>query len=188
MSRVLKSPTIIVLLLTSPFILVSICLTYCGAPMLGPASFIEETFFFHCISLVRLINQVCSTLPDHHPTPSEPVKLLSHVRLFAIPWTVAYQAPPSMEFSRQKYWSGLPLPSPGDLSDPGIEPRSPTLQADDLPSELPGKPTLSLVSLSRFNLYIYINSIPGSGRSPREGNGYTPQYSCLEKPIDGGAW
>ena len=54
------------------------------------------------------------------------------------PWTGAYQAPPSMEFSRQEYWSGLPFPSPGDLPNPGIEPRSPTLQADALPSELPG--------------------------------------------------
>ena len=55
------------------------------------------------------------------------VKLLSSVRLFATPWTVAYQAPPSMGFSRQEFWSGLPFPSPGDLPDPGIEPRSPTL-------------------------------------------------------------
>ena len=67
------------------------------------------------------------------------VKLLSHVRLFAIPWTVAYQAPPSMEFSRQKYWSGLPFPSPEDLPHLGIEPRSPALQADALPSAPPGK-------------------------------------------------
>ena len=58
---------------------------------------------------------------------------------FAIPWTVAYQAPLSMEFSRQEYWSGLPFLSPGDLSDPGIEPRSLALQEDTLPSELPGK-------------------------------------------------
>ena len=55
------------------------------------------------------------------------VKLLSHVRLFVTPWTVAYQAPPSMGFSRQQYWSGLPFPSPGDLPNPGIEPGSPTL-------------------------------------------------------------
>ena len=68
------------------------------------------------------------------------VKLLSRVQLFVTPWTVAYQAPPSMGFSRQEYWSGLPFPSPGDLPDPGIEPRSPTLQADALPSEPPGKP------------------------------------------------
>ena len=54
------------------------------------------------------------------------VKSLSCVRLFATPWTVAYQVPPSMGFSRQEYWSGLPFPSPGDLPDPGIEPGSPT--------------------------------------------------------------
>ena len=55
-------------------------------------------------------------------------------------WTVAHQAPLSMRFSRQEYWSGLPFPSPGDLPNPGIEPRSPTLQADTLTSEPPGKP------------------------------------------------
>ena len=63
-----------------------------------------------------------------------PVKLLSHVRLFATPWTIAYQAPPSMGFSRQEYWSGLPFPSPGDLPNPGIEPRSSALQAVALSS------------------------------------------------------
>ena len=65
------------------------------------------------------------------------VKSLSHVRLFATLWTIAYQASPSMGFSRQEYWSGLPFPSPGDLPDPGIEPRSPTMRADALPSEPP---------------------------------------------------
>ena len=68
------------------------------------------------------------------------MKSLSCVRLFATPGTVAYQAPPSMGFSRQECWSGLPFPSPGDLLDPGIEPVSPALQADALPSEPPGKP------------------------------------------------
>ena len=53
-----------------------------------------------------------------------------------IPWTVACQAPLSMGFSKQEYWNGLPFPPPGDLSDPGIEPGSPTSQADDLPTEL----------------------------------------------------
>jgi len=67
-------------------------------------------------------------------------KLLSHVRLFATPWTVAYQASQSMECSRQEYWSGLPFPSPGDLPNPGIELESLALQADALPSEPPGKP------------------------------------------------
>ena len=55
------------------------------------------------------------------------------------PMTVAYKAPLSMEFSRQEYWSALPFPSPGDLPDPGTEPKSPALRADTLPSEPPGK-------------------------------------------------
>ena len=67
------------------------------------------------------------------------VKSLSCVRLFEIPLTVAYQAPPSMGFSRQEYWSGVPFPSPGDIPDPGIEPGSPEFQADALISEPPGK-------------------------------------------------
>ena len=58
------------------------------------------------------------------------VKSLSHVQLFATPWTVPLQAPPSKGFSRQEYWSGLPFPSPEDLLDPGIKPGSPALQAD----------------------------------------------------------
>ena len=64
------------------------------------------------------------------------VKSLSRVRLFVTPWTVAYQAPQFMEFSRHEYWSGLPFPSPVDLPDPGIKPGSPTVQADTLLSEL----------------------------------------------------
>ena len=56
------------------------------------------------------------------------------------PWTAAHQAPLSVGFSRQEYWNGLPSPSPGDLPDPGIEPVSPTLQADSLPFEPPEKP------------------------------------------------
>ena len=70
------------------------------------------------------------------------MKSLSRVRLFAIPWTVAYQVPPSIEFSRQEYWSGLSFPTPRDLPDPGIKPKSPALQADALPPEPPGEPPL----------------------------------------------
>ena len=69
-------------------------------------------------------------------------KSLSRVRHFATPWTVAYQTSLPMGFSRQEYWSGLPFPSPGALPDPGIEPRSPALQADTLSSEPPGKTSL----------------------------------------------
>ena len=65
-----------------------------------------------------------------------------HIQLFAIPWTVAYQAPPSTEFSRQEYWNGLPFPFPRDLPNPGIEPRSPALQADALPSKPLGDHTI----------------------------------------------
>ena len=73
-------------------------------------------------------SQISGSVPCFFAKWSE-VKLLSRVRCptFATPWTVAYQAPPSMGFSRQEYWSGLPFPSPGDLPDPGIEPRSPAL-------------------------------------------------------------
>ena len=72
------------------------------------------------------------------------VCVLSLIRLFVTPWTVTQQAPLSMGFSRQKYWSGLPCPSPGDLPDPEIEPGSLALQADSVPTEL-------LLLLSRFS-------------------------------------
>ena len=91
------------------------------------------------------------------------MKLLSRVQLFVISWTVWYQAPLSMGFSRQEYWNGLPFPSPGDLRDPGIKPRCPTLQADASLSQPPGKPllycTLLQVSIKichdLFSLAIY---------------------------------
>ena len=83
---------------------------------------------------------------------SEWVKLFKYVWLFAIPWTIAYQAPPSMEFFRLKYWSGLPFPSPGALPNPGTESRSPTLHADALPSEPPGKPNYLHDILSKAKL------------------------------------
>ena len=69
--------------------------------------------------------------------------VLSRVQLFATPWTVAHQAPLSMEFSRQEYWSGLPFPSLGDLPDPGVEPTSlapPALAADSFPLHHLGSP------------------------------------------------
>ena len=77
------------------------------------------------------------------------VKSLSHVRLFVTPWTVAHQASLSMGLSRQEYWSGLPFPSPGGLPDRGIEPRSPALQADALPSE----PSVLISNCSLCNIY-----------------------------------
>ena len=82
------------------------------------------------------------------------VSVLSCVRLFATLWTaahqaVAHQAPLSMGFRRQEYWSGLPFPSPGDLPNPGIKPRPPALQADSLPS---GKPLQNVKVFERGEL------------------------------------
>ena len=111
----------------------------------------------------------------------------------------SHQAPLSMGFSRQEYWSGLPFPSPEDLPNPGVEPGSPALQADSLLS----KPwvgckhvlNVKLINTSRLVLSAMdiwptvgrlaagdVSSIPGSGRSPGEGNGNPLQYSCLENP------
>ena len=84
------------------------------------------------VLMVRLKMKICHCLLF-----KVKVKLLTCVRFFATPWTVAHQAPLSMGFSRQEYWSGLPFLSPGDLPDSGIEPGSPALQADALLSEAP---------------------------------------------------
>ena len=76
-----------------------------------------------------------------------------------IPWAVVRQAPLSMGFSRQEYWNGLPFPSPGELPDPGIEPRSPALQADALQTELCGKPLVYISSVQSFN-YVWLFATP----------------------------
>ena len=83
------------------------------------------------------------------------MKSISRVRPFVTPWTVAHQAPQSMEFSRQEYWSGLPFPFPGDLPNPGIEPRSPALQADALPLEPPGKPQIDWETVETVSDFIF---------------------------------
>ena len=104
------------------------------------ANKIKVTIFFHRsdipLSLLYSLNQKQVI----RRKKEKKVKLLSHVRLFGIPWTIAYQAPPSMGFSRQEYQNGLSFPSVEDFLDPGIEHGSPALQADLLPSEPPGKP------------------------------------------------
>ena len=84
--------------------------------------------------------QILSCLSYREALQFNSVQSLSRVQLFATPWTVALQASLSVGFSRQAYWSRLSFPSPGNLPDPGIEPRSPALQTDSLPSEPPGKP------------------------------------------------
>ena len=81
---------------------------------------------------------------------------VSHVQLSATPWTVVCQAPLSMGFSRQKFWSRLPLASPGHLPDLGIEPRCPALQADSLLSQPPGKPILHITSSQIEFIFLFI--------------------------------
>ena len=123
----------------------------------------------HCLYLMTfhhiLIYQVCMCMLSH----------ISHVQLFVTLWTVAYQAPLSMGFSRKEYWSGLPCPPPGDLSNPGIEPASPTSnlhwQAGALPLALPGK---SLLGLRGINLK---QQVLDKARDTRQRSleGYSPE-------------
>ena len=91
-------------------------------------------YMYICICMCICIYICCAT------------KSLQLCPFFAALWTVAHQAPLSMEFSRQEYWSGLPYPSPGDLLNPGIEPWSPALQGSALLSEPPGKPHINIYS------------------------------------------
>ena len=96
-----------------------------------------------------------------------------------------------MGFSRQEYWNGLPFPSPGNLPGPGIKPRSPTLQADSLPSELPGKPKKYQTRVGSQSLLqgIFPTQELNPGLLHRgEGTGIPLQYSCLENPMDRGVW
>ena len=125
----------------------------------------------------------------------------SHVQLFVTPWTVALQAPLSMGFSRQEYWSGLPCP-PGDLPDPRIEPtslKSPALAEKFFTTSIIWE-LLENTSFKKKAALVVKNPpastgdgrdvglIPGSGRSPGVGNGNPLQYSCLENSMDRGAW
>ena len=121
---------------------------------------------------------------------------------FATPWTVAHQAPLSLGFPRQEYWSVLTFPSLGNLPDPGIEPTSPTLAGGFFTTEPPGKP--GEVCIYAY-IYTYIVLVvknpphnagkhkrpgfdPGSGKSPGEGNGTQFQFSFLKNPMDKEAW
>ena len=80
--------------------------------------------------------------------------MLSHVRLFVTPWTVACWAPLSMRFFRKEYWSGLPFLSPGDLPDPGIESQCPALQAGSLPLSYLGSPFIPYFQLKFSSLVV----------------------------------
>ena len=121
------------------------------------------------IQFHHLIDHFCHTAPFCFPCLN--LQLLYHCELkwsevaqscpaLCDPWTVAHQAPPSMGFSRQECWSGLPFPSPGDLPDPGIKPSSLILQADALTSAPPGKPFVSLWFPFFFNcIYSIISKL-----------------------------
>ena len=91
---------------------------------------------------IIILSEVSQTEKDKHHMISllSSVQTLSHVQLFSTTWTVAHQAPLSVEFSRQEYWIGLPFLPPGDLPDPGIEPVSLALAGEFFISEPPGKP------------------------------------------------
>ena len=89
--------------------------------------------------------------------------VLSRVWLFATPWTVARQAPLSLGFPRQEYWSGLPFPSPGDLPDPGIEPTSPALQTGSLPLSHQESPQLSSVLVTFSSSLLMQEGMTGAG-------------------------
>ena len=120
------------------------------------------------------------------------MRLLSHVRLFMTPWTIAYQAPQSMEFSRQEYCSGLPFPSPGDRPNPGIEPGSPAFQADALPPEPPGKPCSiprAAECLGSQDTWLLGHQLHGLGQitSPLWASVFTPGQSVsLKTPSTSG--
>ena len=118
-----------------------------------------------------------------HKWVSEWVKSLSRVWIFATPWTIAYQALPSMEFSRQEYWSGLPFSSSRDLPDPGIKQGYPALQADALPSEAPGMKLWAMLCRTTQDGQVMIES-SDTVRSTGEVNGKPHQYSCLVKPMN----
>ena len=112
-------------------------------------SFLQKSFLIqgsnpghlHCRQILYcLSHQGGPVIWDHLPNKVVVVQSLSSIQLFVTPWTRACHAPLSMEFSRQEDWSGEPFPSPGDLPNPGIEPRSHALKVDSLSSEPPGKP------------------------------------------------
>ena len=107
-----------------------------------------------------VIKPGCPTLQENSLPSGLPNMCLwlSCVWLFATPWTVTRQAPLSLGFSRQKFWSGLPFPSPGDFPNPRIKPWSPTLQADSLPFQPLGKPSKHKSIFRSGLLYLLLNT------------------------------
>ena len=144
-----------------------------------PREYLEEESIKFFYKIVCVCVCMCSIVPDS-----------------ATPWTVALQAPLSVGFSRQVYWSGLPFPTSGHLPDPGIEPSSlvsPVMAGGFFTTEPPRSD--SILGLAGHRVSVGLPQvaqgdaglIPGSGRSPRGGCGNTLQYFCLENPKHRGA-
>ena len=104
----------------------------------------------------------------------------------AIPWTVALQAPLFMDFSRQEHWSGLPVPSPGDFPNPGIEPGSPSLQADSLPSEPQEKPFCIVIKIIYYESFSKLIHFPSLGRHCLLGGG--PALQIWNSALSPAEW
>ena len=137
-----------------------------------------RTFEWLCCDFVKtwgseMLRIIYTRKPGYHLSEWMNVGMLSRVQLFANLWTVAHQAPLSIGFSRQEYWSRLPFPSPGDLSDPGIEPTSPaapTSQVNSLPSEPPGGAKIPPSHLP--TLALLLSCLPAAH--------FLPDFSVLE--------
>ena len=160
-------------------------------PFLYSCSFLEFIFVF-VFYLNRFLES--NTLQKSSSTPfwgfpgGSDVKESESVSYSAMsdsvtPWTGPPQAPLSMGFSRQEYWSGLPFPSPGYLPHAGIEPGSPALRADSLLTEPPGKRDGKESACNLGDLGL----IPRLGRFPGGGHDSPLQYACLDNPMDRGA-
>ena len=137
------------------------------------------------VLMVRLKMKICHCLLF-----KVKVKSLSHVRPFATPRTVAHQAPPSMGFSRQEGWSGLPLPSPGDLPDPGNEPRSPALPLLTMPKPLTVWITINGNILQEIGIpdhltHLLRNLLVGRKATVRTGHGTTDWFQIRKRVCQG---
>ena len=139
----------------------------------------SEIIVSHFIHLCQIYETYMVVFPLNY---SECRYVLSCVWLFATPWSVTCQAPLSMGFSRQEYWSGLPFPPPGELPDPRIEPRSPALQVDSLPLSLWGSP----MYICAF--YIEGVRIFSSLRNPLRSNGTRFENVHSRPTLKEGAW
>ena len=112
----------------------------------------SHSLLSHCVHKSALY--ICFSIPSSQIGSSVVVvQLLSRVQLFSTSWTVAHQAPLSTEFPRQKHWSGLPFPSPGDRPDPGIKPTSPASSGGFFTSKPLRKPQVHQYHFSRFHMY-----------------------------------